>query len=307
VQAQHPIVPIVGYLGFGSPEMYEQRLAGFREGLREAGFEEGRNCQIEYRWALNQQERLPALASELVQRRPAVLAAMLSTSVALALKAATSTIPIVFSVASDPVQIGLVSSMSRPGGNATGIYYISLALGEKRLGLLHELIPGLDRVAALINPNSPLADAAIKDLQVAASAIGMRIDVLHARNKSEIDVALESLVQTPLRAFIVSTDPVFTNRRVQLVLLAARYSIPAIYTSREFVEAGGLMSYGTSLPDVMRTAGAYVGHILNGAKPADLPVMEPTKFELLINLQTAKLLRIEVPTTLLARADEVIE
>lgn len=304
---QRERMPVLGYLGAGAPEMGANFVAGLRRGLRESGFEEGRNLAIEYRWAHNQIDRFPALAADLVQHRVDVLAAMFNTSGALALKAATSTIPIVFCTGNDPVETGLVASINRPGGNITGMYYLSAALAEKRLGILRELIPGVDRVAMLLNPENPSAESVTKDVQKAASAIGQRVDMFHAKNNSEIDTAFSALVQMQARALMVSPDPLFTNRRVQLVSLAARHTMPAIYTSREYVEVGGLMTYGTNLADVARQAGNYVSRILKGEKPADLPVVQPTKFEFVISLQTAKLIGLVIPTTLLAQADEVIE
>jgi putative ABC transport system substrate-binding protein len=262
---------------------------------------------IEYRWAQDQFDRLPALVADLVQRQAAVIATPGSASAALAAKAATSTIPIVFSIGSDPVKLGLVDSLNRPGGNVTGVSYLTQELGPKRLGLLRELMPAGADVFVLVNPKSPVTEAALQDMQAAASAVGQKFSILHASNNQEIYAAFPAMAQSGAPALIIITDPLFTSRRVQLVTLAARYAIPAIYTSREFPDIGGLMSYGTDLPDIYRQVGNYAARILKGAKPAELPVMQPTKFELVINLATAKALGIEVPPTLLARADEVIE
>jgi len=250
---------------------------------------------------------VPALVAEFVQRQVAVIAAPGSATAALAAKAATSTIPIVFSVGSDPVKLGLVDSLNRPGGNITGVNYFTQDLGPKRLGLLRELMPAGADVVILVNPKSPIADSALKDLQAAASAVGQQFSVLHANNNQEIYEAFAAMAQRRTPALMIVTDPLFTSRRVQLVTLATRYAIPAIYTSREFTEVGGLMSYGTDFPNIYRQVGIYAGRILKGDKPSDLPVMQPTKFEFVINLATAKALGLDVPATLLARADEVIE
>ena len=305
-RAQQPTIPVIGYLNFGSPESDASRLTGLRRGLNETGYVEGRNFVIEYRWAGNQADRLPDLAADLVQLRVAVI---VSPGVAstLAAKAATTSIPIVFGIAEDPVQLGLVASLNRPGGNITGVNYFTQDLGPKRLGLLRELMPAGADVVVLVNPKSPITDSALEDLQAAASAVGQQLSVLHASNNQEIYAAFPAMAQRRAPALVIVTDPLFTSRRVQLVTLATRYAIPAIYTSREFTEVGGLMSYGTDLPNIYRQVGIYTGRILKGAKPSDLPVMQPTKFEFVINLAAAKALGLEVPSTLLARADEVIE
>ena len=300
-------IPVVGFLHEGSSDGRAHFAAAFREGLSEAGFVDRRNVVIEYRWGQDQFDRVPALVAELVQRRVAVIATPGSATAALAAKAATSTIPIVFSVGSDPVKLGLVDSLNRPGGNITGVNYFTQDLGPKRLGLLRELMPAGADVVVLINPKSPITDSALKDLQAAADAVGQQFSVLHASNNQEIYAAFPAMAQRRAPALVIVTDPLFTSRRVQLVTLATRYAMPAIYTSREFAEVGGLMSYGTDLPNIYRQVGIYAGRILKGDKPSDLPVMQPTKFEFVINLATAKALGLEVPPTLLARADEVIE
>jgi putative ABC transport system substrate-binding protein len=306
-RAQQAAMPVVGFLNEGTSDGRAHFAAAFREGLSEAGFVDRRNVVIEYRWGQNQFDRVPALVAELVQRQVAVIATPGSATAALAAKAATSTIPIVFSVGSDPVKLGLVDSLNRPGGNITGINYFTQDLGPKRLGLLRELMPVGADVVVLVNPTSPITDSALKDLQAAADAVGQQLSVLHASSSQEIYAAFPATAQRRTPALMIVTDPLFYSRRVQLATLAARYAIPAIYTSREFTEVGGLMSYGTDLPNIYRQVGIYTGRILKGAKPSDLPVMQPTKFEFVINLATAKALGLEVPPTLLARADEVIE
>jgi putative tryptophan/tyrosine transport system substrate-binding protein len=306
-RAQQGAMPAVGFLHEGTSDARAHLAAAFRDGLSEAGFVDRRNVVIEYRWGQDQFDRVPALVAELVQRQVAVIAIPGSATAALAAKAATSTIPIVFSVGSDPVKLGLVDSLNRPGGNITGINYFTQDLGPKRLGLLRELMPAGADVVVLVNPQSPITDSALKDLRAAADAVGQQFSVLHASNNQEIYAAFPAIAQRHAPALVIVTDPLFTSRRVQLVTLATRYAIPAIYTSREFTEVGGLMSYGTDLPNIYRQVGIYTGRILKGAKPSDLPVMQPTKFEFVINLATAKVLGLEIPTTLLARADEVIE
>jgi ABC-type uncharacterized transport system substrate-binding protein len=247
------------------------------------------------------------LAAELVRRRVSVIATPAGSVATVAAQAATATIPIVFGSENDPIKAGLVTSFNRPSGNATGVYFLSGGLGEKRLGLIRELLPRADLVGLLLNPNNPLADATTTEVRAAASAVGQPIEVLHASNSQEIDAVLASLLQKRASAFVLSPDPLFFTRRVQLVTLATRYGIPAIYTSREFAQVGGLMSYGPDLPDVWRQVGNYIGRILKGAKPGDLPVMQSTKLELVINLQTSRAFGLEIPPMLLARADEVIE
>jgi len=272
--------------------------------LKEAGYVEGQNVLIEYRWAEDQHDRLPELLADLIHRQVAVIATPPSTRTAVAAKAATNTVPIVFGIGDDPVKLGLVANLARPGGNATGVSYLSQEIGPKRLGLLHELVSGAALVAVLINPNSEFAESATRDLQTAARAIGQRLDIFKATTKSEIDTAFRTLVGRQADALMIVADTLFLSRRVQLVTLAARRAIPAIWTSREYADIGGLMSYGTNLADVWRQVGVYTGRILKGAKPADLPVEQPTKFEFIINLQTATTLCLDVPPTLLARADE---
>jgi putative ABC transport system substrate-binding protein len=298
-RAQQPAMPVIGYLDGGSPPTSAHVVAAIRKGLSETGYVEGRDVVIEYRWAEGNYDRLPVLVPDLVRRQVAVIIAM-GTPVVFAAKAATSTIPIVFGGGIDPVKAGLVASLHRPGGNITGVTSMNAEIETKRLGLLHELLPRATRFAVLVNPNSPLAESDIKDAQASAKAIGRQIEILTASNNREIDAAFASLVQK-------RADVFFTNRRVQLATLAVRHGVPAIYSFREFAEAGGLMSYGTSNADRDRQVGVYAGRILKGEKPADLPILQPTKFEFVINLQTARTIGLTVPPTLLARADEVIE
>jgi putative ABC transport system substrate-binding protein len=306
-RAQQPAIPIVGYVHPDSPQTVAGLLAAFREGLSETGYVEGQNVAIEYRWAENDLSRIPELVADLVRRRVAVIATPGSSVAALAAKAATTTIPIVFSLGLDPVQLGLVASLSRPGGNITGVNSMSNELVAKRLGLLHELLPTATRFAVLVNPKNPTTESLKKDVEAAAAAIGVQIDFFTASTGVDIDAAFASLMQWRADALLVHPDNLFINRRVQLVTLAARHAVPAIYALRPDAEAGGLMSYGTKLADAHRQAGVYTGRILKGAKPADLPVVQPTKFEFVVNLQTAKTIGLTVLPTLLARADEVIE
>ena len=307
-RAQQPAMPVVGFLHHGPPEELAPLIAGFRKGLSETGYVEGQSVAIEFRWANNQMDRLPELAADLVRRRVAVIATPLSTPAALAAKAATASIPIVFGIGTDPVQAGLVPSFNRPGGNVTGIGLLNWALGAKRLGLLHQLLPRAARFAVLVRPDNPdVVEPFIKEVEVAAAAVGTQIEILTARSNPDIDVAFASLVQKRADGLLVSSDTPFVNRRVQLVGLSLRHAVPAIYPWREAVEIGGLMSYGPNVPDHFRQVGIYVGRVLKGEKPGDLPVQAPTKYELVINLQTAKTIGIEVPATLLATADEVIE
>ena len=307
VRAQQPAMPVIGYLATGSAEVMTHRLAAFRKGLNETGYVEGHNVAIEYRWAQNEYDRLPELAADLVRRRVSIIATPGSAQGPLAAKAATTTIPIVFSTGIDPVKSGLAASLNRPGGNATGIVSMTGPLGPKQLGLLQELLPGATRFAVLANPNNATTQFLINDLRSAASTIGRQIDVLNAGTNRDIVAVFASLVHRPGSAVLVSPDPVFSNRYVQLVTLAMYHRVPAIYFSREFVEAGGLMSYGTSQVDIYRQVGIYAGRILKGENPAELPILQATKFEFVINLQTAKTFGLEVPPTLLATADEVIE
>jgi putative tryptophan/tyrosine transport system substrate-binding protein len=306
-RAQQPAMPVVGFLHSGSPEPIVSRVAEFRKGLGEAGYFEGQNVAIEFRWAAGRDDRLPDLAADLIRRRVAVIATLGSTPASLAAKAATTTIPIVFLVASDPVALGLVTSLNRPGGNATGVNVQLVELVTKRIGMLRELAPGANRFVALVNPNTAFTDAVVKDVEVSAPALGLPIEILRAGTGREIDAAFANLVQKPGGALLVGPDAFFTSRRAQIVTLAARHAVPAIYFTRDFTESGGLMSYGPNLANAYQQTGIYVGRILKGEKPADLPVVQPTKFELVVNLNTARALGIAIPNTLLAVADEVIE
>jgi putative tryptophan/tyrosine transport system substrate-binding protein len=307
-RAQQPTMPVIGVLDARSPGAIENPLRAFREGLKDAGYVEGENVALAYRWADNQIDRLPALAAELVQRRVAIIAAPGGPVSAFAAKAATATIPIVFIVNEDPVRLGLVASLARPGGNATGINIFAAEVAAKRLDLLRELVPGATRVGVLVNPaNATSTESTLRDVAAAARISGLQIKVLNAGTSREIEAAFASFVGERPDALFVGAEPYFYSRRVQLAVLAARHTIPATYSQRDFAEAGGLMSYGTSLMDAYRQIGLYAGRILKGAKPADLPVVQASKFELVINLPTVRALGLEVPPTLLARADEVIE
>jgi putative tryptophan/tyrosine transport system substrate-binding protein len=303
-RAQQPAMPVIGFLHPSSPETY--RLRALRQGLKEAGFVEGENVAIEYRWADGHYDRMPALASELIGRRVAVI--VTGSSGALAVKAATTTIPIVFIASEDPVKLGLVPSLARPGGNLTGINFFSAELTAKRLELLRELVPTASRVAVLVNPtNAITSGVTLKNLDAAARAIGVQTKVLNASTIREIDAAFATLVSERPDALFVVNEPFFVDRRVQLAHWATYHKVPATYSGREFVEVGGLISYGANLGDAYRQAGIYTGRILKGAKPADLPVVQSTKFELVINAGTARMLGLTVPPTLLTTADEVIE
>ena len=305
--AQQPAMPMVGFISSLSPEASVRRVAAFRKGLNETGYVEGQNVMVEYHWLEGQLDRLPSLMADLVRRRVAVIATP-STPATLAAKAATTTIPIVFGVAEDPVKLGLVASLARPGGNATGINFFSSEVVAKRLGLLHDLVPKAVRIAVLVNSaNAPNAEATLRQIPEAARALGLQIQMLNASTSREIEAAFATLVRDGADALFLVADAFFASRRVQFVTLTARHGIPAAHASREEVEAGGLMSYGTDLLDMYRQVGVYTGQILRGAKPADLPVVQSTKFEFVINLITARALGIEVPDTLLARADEAIE
>jgi putative ABC transport system substrate-binding protein len=306
--AQQPAMPVIGYLNNGSPESDAPRLTGLRRGLNQAGYVEGRNLAVEYRWGRNQPNRLPALAVELVQIRVAVIVTpgLLST---LAAKAATTTIPILFGAAADPVRLGLVASLNQPGGNLTGFSQFNAELGAKALALLHDLVPSTPTIGFLENPDNPILDELVtRDVLAAAPAIGIQIQMLKAAIDREIDTAFESLVQARTGALLVGNDAFLNSRIEQIVALAARHAIPVMSTTgREFVVAGGLISYGSSLTEAYRQLGLYAGRILKGEKPADLPVIQSSKIELVINLQTAKALGLEIPAKLLALADEVIE
>ena len=306
--AQQPAMPVIGFLHPASPDTFADRLRAFRQGLKETGYIEGESVAIVYRWAENQPDRLPELAADLVRRQVTVISTGGGIPSILAAKAATTTIPIVFAVGQDPVERGLVASIPRPGGNLTGINFLNTELTAKRLELLRELIPGAARVAVLVNPSNPgNAESVLKDVSAAAGAMGLHIQVLNASNGREIDAAFANLVRERPQAVFVGPDPAFNNRRKQFVLQAMRHRLPAAYASREYAEAGGLLSYGTDFLDTYRQVGAYTGRVLRGAKPADLPVVQSTKFELVINQMTARILGLEVPPTLLSRADEVIE
>jgi putative tryptophan/tyrosine transport system substrate-binding protein len=306
-RAQQPAVPVVGFLGSDSPEAWASRMRAFRQGLGETGFVEGRNVAIEYRWAGGKNDRLPALAADLVHRQAVVIAAPGSTSATLAAKAATTTIPIVFSIGSDPVEIGLAASLSRPGGNITGVTVLTVEMGPKRLELFHELLPSVGIIALLTNPTSPLAAPQSRDFQAAANALGLDIRVLQASTEGELGSVFANLVQLRAGGLVVTADSFFSGRDEQLAATALRQALPTMGQFREFAAAGGLISYGPSITDAYRQAGVYTGRILKGEKPADLPIAQPTKYELVINLKTAKSLGLTVPPTLLARADEVIE
>ena len=301
-------LPTIGFLHPASPEPSADRPRAFRQGLKEEGFVEGENVAIEYRWADNQTDRLPALAAELVQRRVAVIAALGGNNSALAAKAATTTVPIVFAVGEDPVKLGLVASLARPGGNLTGINFFTAELAAKRLELLRELVPVAIRIAVLVDPAGPTTtESTLRDIEAAARAMRLQIQILNASTSREIEAAFASFAGERPDALFVGISPFFIVRRVQLAQLAARHAIPAIYQDRLHAEVGGLMSYGASLTDAYRQVGVYTGRILKGAKPADLPVVQSSKFELVINAPTARMLGLAVPPSLLARADEVIE
>ena len=306
-RAQQPAMPVVGFLSGGAPGPFQHLVAAFREGLKETGYIEGQNVTIEYRWAEGQYERLPALAADLARRQVAVIVATGGVRAGIAAKAATATIPIVFSSGVDPIEAGLVASLNRPGGNITGVYLLISGLDPKKLGLLRELVPHASIIAVLLNSQSADIRERSAVVQEAARSVGQQIHILHASTERELETAFASLAQRRAGALVVSSDPFFNSRRDQLVALAARHAIPAIYEGREYALAGGLISYGTSFAEGYRQVGLYAGRILKGEKPADLPVVQPTKFEFIINLKTAKALALEVPPSLLARADEVIE
>jgi putative tryptophan/tyrosine transport system substrate-binding protein len=304
-RAQQPAMPVVGFLNSASPEVFPDRLRAFHRGLKDSGFVEGENVAIVYRWAEDQYDRLPELAADLVRRRVAAIA--VNTPAALPAKAATASIPIVFILSEDPVRTGLVASLAHPGGNLTGINLVSGELTAKRLELLRELVPSLARVAVIVSPVSLNAETTLRDVEPAARAMGLQTDILNASTSREIDTAFASFVGRRPDALFVASDPLFTSRRVQLANWAARHGIPMVSSTREIAEAGGLISYGSNVVDAYRQVGVYTGRILKGAKPEDLPVVQSTKLELVINHQTARILGLTVPDKLLALADEVIE
>jgi ABC-type uncharacterized transport system substrate-binding protein len=307
VYAQQRPMPVIGFLNVASPGPLRQQIAAFREGLKESGYVEGQNVAVEYRWAEGQYERLPELAADLVRQQVSVIFVGGGAPAELAVKAATTTIPIVFSTGGDPVRSGLVASLNQPSGNITGVYHFATGLEAKRLGLLHEMLPKATPIAVLINPNYADAEDQLRDVQEAAARLGVQLVVVRANAESDFNAAFSTVVQQRSGALLVCASPFFNNKREQLVVLAARHALPAIFEWRDFAAAGGLMSYGTSLADAYHQVGVYAGQILRGTKPGDLPVVQSTKFELVINLSTAKALGIEVPPTLSARADEIIE
>jgi len=307
-RAQQPAMPVIGFLSSASPNLYSDRLRTFREGLKEAGYVAGRNVEIDYRWAEGHNDRLPALAAELVHREVTVIAAAGGTPSALAAKAATATIPIVFGVAVDPVEVGLVASLNRPGGNLTGVTNLNAEVGPKRLELLHELLPAATIIAVLVDPTSPtLAEAFLRDLQAAARDLGVRLHVLQASKEGDFDTVFATLIQLRASALIIGPSTYFVARSEQLAALAVRHAVPTIFHYRPFAAAGGLMSYGSSETNYYRLVGIYAGRILKGEKLADLPVQQATKVELIINLKTARALGLTIPLPLIGRADEVIE
>ena len=305
-RAQQPAMPAIGYLEAGSPDKDANRVLAFRQGLSETGYDEGRNVAIEYRWAEGQYDRLPAMAADLIHRQVTVIAAA-TTPAALAAKAATATIPIVFTTISNPVQIGLVASLSRPGGNVTGVTQLNVEVGPKLLELLHEVVPTATIMALLVNPANPNAETTERDLQAAARTLGLQLHVLNASTEGDLDAVFATLRQLRAGGLVIGGDVFFTGRSEQLAALTLRHAVPSIYQPRAFVAAGGLMTYGAIAKDAYRQAGVYTGRILKGEKPGDLPVQQATKVELIINLKTAKALGLTFPLSLLGRADEVIE
>ena len=305
--AQQPAMPVIGFLNAASPQSWARPLSAFLKGLGEAGYIDGQNVKIEYRWAEGHNDRMPAMVADLVHRQVAVIAAT-TTPAALAAKAATTTIPIVFETAADPVQLGLVASLARPGGNVTGATQLTVGLVPKELQLLHELLPTARVMALLVNPTDPaLAEAATKELQEAASTLGLKLHVLQASTERDFDAVFTKLVQLRVGGLVIGSDPFFTSRSQQLAKLTVDHAVPAVYQFREFAVAGGLLSYGAAITDAYRIAGNYTGRVLRGDKPADLPVQQVSKVEMIINLKTAKALGINIPNTLIGRADEVIE
>jgi ABC-type uncharacterized transport system substrate-binding protein len=305
-RAQQPAMQVIGFLNTASPPPYKARVRAFHQGLGETGYTEGRNVAIAYRWAEGQTERLPGLAADLVTQRVAVITGA-NVAAALAAKALDTTIPIVFAISIDPVEVGLVASLNRPGGNITGATTLSAELGLKRLQLLHEVIPRASKVAFLVNPTAPIDESLTRDMQEGAHTLGLQLHVLRASTEQDFDIVFANLSRVQASALVISADPFFNSRTERLAQLASSYAVPAIFSHREFVEAGGLMSYGGSFTDAYRLAGIYTGRILNGEKPADLPVQQATKVELFINLKAAKALGLTIPLSLLGRADEVIE
>ena len=304
---QLPAMPVIGFLSGTTSAPFAHLVAAYREGLREMGYVEGRNLAIEFRWAEGQYNRLPEMAADLVRRHVTVITTSGGDPAAFAAKAATTTIPIVFTAGTDPVKLGLVASLNRPGGNATGVHILAAMMEGKRLGLLRELVPTVTRIAVLLNPTYPSTGAQLKEVEEAARTLGLQTQVLHASNELDLDTTFATLPQLRVGGLQVCADPFFNSRRDQIVALAARYAIPAVYEQREFAVVGGLASYGTSLTDAYHQIGLYTGRVLNGDKPADLPVMQSTRYEFLINLKTANALGLEISPTLSARADEVIE
>ena len=306
-RAQRTPLPVIGFLNSVSPQPFANYVAGFRAGLKETGYIDGQNVAIEFRWAEGHYDRLPGMAADLVRRQVAVLVSTGGAPSVVAAKAATSTIPIVFTIAVDPVQLGLVASLSRPGGNTTGVNFLTAALEGKRLGLLRALLPGIQLIAVLLNPNRPDHADQTRQVQEAATTNSQQTHILLAGNESDIDAAFATAVQLHAGAMLIATDQFFNSQRDKIIALAARHAIPAIYEQREYAQAGGLMSYGTNYRDGYRQVGVYAGRILKGEKPGDLPVVQSTKFEFVINLKTAKVLGLEVPPNLSAEADEIIE
>jgi putative ABC transport system substrate-binding protein len=304
-RGQQPALPLIGFLNSGSPGGYAPYVAAFRQGLKETGYVEGQNVAIEFRWADGQYDRVPAMAAELVRRQVAVIVA--NTPGVMAVKAATTTIPIVFTAATDPVKIGLVASLSRPGGNITGVTQLNAEVASKRLELAHELVPAATVIAVLVNPTNPDTEALVRDLQAAARTLGLQLHVLHASTERDFDTVFATLVQLRGGALVIGNDTFFFSRSEQLAALALRHAVPAIFPDHVFAAAGGLMSYGGSTLNIYRIAGTYTGRILKGERPSDLPVQQATKIELVINLKTAKTLGLTIPETLLATADEVIQ